>query len=149
MYVTVREKVEDTKTVTYTKKPQLTLMQCDTCNTRFHMVKRHSDHRPGIMSGIFDRATSDKGNMFDFHICSVACAQKLLDGHWKTLPKWAAFVQIEAVIQRATIEISAVLSEQQMLTAWDEYEQTESSGFVMIGGYSFIDILAKMVTHRD
>lgn len=127
--ITLRDAIEGTARVSYTRKPELRARVCDACKCVFAMEAPHG-RTFGRLEGIFDCTAEDAdgrrmGNIFRADVCSFACAQALYDGGWKAMDVYAAYAAVQARVAYVSLSIGPVRTAHDLIAEWEARGEQE------------------------
>jgi len=127
MRVKLRDAVQATKTVSYTKKPILYADKCAACDSLYKMLPFSGGDCVGQLEGTFSKCAKDPetgrglGNHFSTTVCSFQCAHKIITGGWKSIAEYQPYAEIDAILGRASVKITPYLrTERDLLADWEE-----------------------------
>ena len=126
----IKSVVLETANVKYVKRPSLYAKQCDICGKIFHMDKYCNDSlTPGELQGTFDECANDNtgkgmGNIFHADVCSFICADKMFNGEWKKLERFAPYIKVNANLIRVSLGLTSFVKDETHLI--DDWETNEN-----------------------
>lgn len=99
----------------YVRKPALWALECDSC----HQVYKMEGRGAGEMTGQFDIATAELGNMFEADVCSLGCASRMFMGGWQELDRYQEHARAGATLDKVNIQFShSVKFQKQLIDEW-------------------------------